>query len=155
MNEAQLVELPDGRLQANMRNHHKNATCKCRGIAFSSDGGESFGNVSYDPALISPICMASLLRGGAAGSAKNSIYFANPASASGRTNGTVRRSDDGGRTWSSSLHVGDPFDYSSLTLTSDPETLGILWETWEPIGGKHCNGEACSIVFSTFPASLR
>ena len=150
MNEAQLVELPDGRVQANMRNHHKNTSCKCRGIAFSADAGESFGNVSYDPALISPICMASILRGDAGGSARDAIFFANPASTSGRTNGTVRRSDDGGRTWGSELRVGDPFDYSSLTLTPDPETLGILWETWEPVGGKHCNGEACSIVFSSF-----
>ena len=155
MNEAQIAELPDGRVMANMRNHHLNATCKCRGVATSDIGGESFGPVYYDPQLISPICNAAILRGAAAGSAKDAIFFANPASMRGRNRGTLRRSDDGGRTWDKSLWVGSPFDYSSLTLTSDPEKLGLLWETWEPVGGKHCNGEACSIVFGQFPADLQ
>lgn len=159
MNEAQIAEMPDGRVMANMRNHHHNATCKCRGIAASSDAGASFGAVYYDPQLVSPICMATILRGSLQGSAKNAVFFANPANPNRRINGTIRRSDDNGQTWSKVLTVvetnwSQPYDYSSLTLTSDPETLGLLWETWEPIGGKHCNGEACSIVFSRFPVTL-
>ena len=155
MDEAQLVELPDGRVMANMRNHHKNATCKCRAVALSSDGGATWGEVAFDPQLISPICMATILRGRGDSSAKNALFFANPATTRFRTNGLIRRSDDEGATWSTrTMYVGDPFTYSCLTHTPHPETLGLLWETWEPVGGKHCNGEACSCVFSRFPATL-
>lgn len=97
--QAQLVELPDGRVLANMRNAHLNA-CKCRGIAVSHDGGASFGAVSFDPVLVSPVCMATILR------AKDGlVYFANPASTIGRVNGTLRRSVDG-LTWSASTVGG-------------------------------------------------
>ena len=55
MAESQLVELSDGQVMANMRNNHYNATCDCRAVAVSSDGGKSFGNTTYDPELISPV----------------------------------------------------------------------------------------------------
>ena len=54
MDEAQLVELTDGRVMANMRNDHL-TSCDCRAVAFSSDGGKTFGNITYDPTLISPV----------------------------------------------------------------------------------------------------
>lgn len=151
MDEAQLVELPDGRVMANMRNHHLNTTCKCRAFAISNDGGATFGKVGYDPALISPICMATILRGRG-----DEIFFANPATTSGRDNGMIRRSDDSARTWPRQLQVGNPYAYSCLTLTASTDTHGLLWETW---GGPWsdddlCDGEACSCVFSRFPADL-
>ena len=55
MDEAQLVELqPGGQVMANMRNDHL-SSCKCRAVAVSSNGGKTFGNISYDTALISPV----------------------------------------------------------------------------------------------------
>ena len=54
MDEAQLVELSDGHIMANMRNKHLNS-CDCRAIAISSNGGKTFGNITYDPTLISPV----------------------------------------------------------------------------------------------------
>ena len=54
MDEAQLVELGDGRVMANMRNDHL-TSCDCRAVTISSDGGKSFGNITYDPTLISPV----------------------------------------------------------------------------------------------------
>ena len=54
MDEAQLVELSDGRVMANMRNDHL-TSCDCRAVAISTDAGKSFGNITYDPALISPV----------------------------------------------------------------------------------------------------
>ena len=54
MDEAQLVELSDGRVMANMRNDHL-TSCDCRAVAISTDGGKTFGDISYDPALISPV----------------------------------------------------------------------------------------------------
>eukprot|EP00043_Microstomoeca_roanoka_P014138 m.139278 g.139278 ORF g.139278 m.139278 type:complete len:179 (+) comp15940_c0_seq5:958-1494(+) len=62
MDEAQLVELPDGRVLANMRNDHIN-NCSCRAISISEDGGASFGPVTFDPVLISPVCQATILQG--------------------------------------------------------------------------------------------
>ena len=55
MDEAQLVELSDGRVMANMRNNHL-TSCDCRAVAISSDGGKTFGNITYGPTLISPVC---------------------------------------------------------------------------------------------------
>ena len=55
MDEAQLVELSDGRVMANMRNNHL-SSCDCRAVAISTDGGKTFGNITYDSTLISPVC---------------------------------------------------------------------------------------------------
>eukprot|EP00731_Ephydatia_muelleri_P022239 Em0014g830a len=88
MDEAQLVELDNGMIMANMRNNHLNP-CDCRGVSLSLDSGETFGNITFDPTLISPVCMATILRTG-----NGSLLFANPASKTSRVNGLVRRSDD-------------------------------------------------------------
>ena len=58
-NESTLVELSDGELLQNMRSYHgENA----RAVARSKDGGESWGEVALDKALIDPICEGSLIR---------------------------------------------------------------------------------------------
>ena len=49
MDEAQLVELADGRVMANMRNDHLNASCNCRAVSISTDGGATFGPITFDP----------------------------------------------------------------------------------------------------------
>lgn len=54
MDEAQLVEVGGGNVVANMRNNHL-SSCDCRAVATSTDGGKSFGNISYDSTLISPV----------------------------------------------------------------------------------------------------
>ena len=56
MDEAQLVEVGErGKVLANMRNNHL-TSCECRATATSTDGGKSFGPISYDPTLVSPVC---------------------------------------------------------------------------------------------------
>lgn len=145
MDEAQLVELPDGRVLASMRNNHLNATCKCQALAVSTDGGASFGPVYYDPTLITPVCMASVLV------ADDRLYFVVPANTTSRVNGVIRASDDGGRTWAHSLTVTEgAFAYSCLSLSPTENTLGLLWET--AMSAHVCAGESCQTVFSTFPA---
>jgi len=54
MDEAQLVELANGSVMANMRNDHL-SSCDCRAVAISNDGGKSFGSITYDSTLISPV----------------------------------------------------------------------------------------------------
>jgi hypothetical protein len=170
MDECALAELEDGTIYLNMRNNHfknfKNGTsCHCRGFARSTDGGHSFGPLGFDPALISPVCQASLSSAGGA------LLFSNPANAGDgfakdRDQGTIKRSTDAGRSWSSSLHVtplnlsavdGGSFDYSHLLRTplKDNASEGaLLWAHQLP--GVACNRNPAPpgcyhILFSRFP----
>jgi sialidase-1 len=134
-----------------MRNDHKNATCNCRAMAISNDGGSSFGPITYDAALISPVCQASVLSDGDGDN--HAVFFANPASIDGRYNGVVRRSADGLH-WDAQLSVSGPaparFAYSCLTKMPGGKKIGLLWET-----GLHgCVGPSCQSVFSSFDRTL-
>lgn len=100
MDESSLAELPDGRVYLTMRNDRTNRSCDCQAFAISSDGGETFGAIQYDPTLISPVCEASVA------TLNNSLYFANPASTMARANMTLRRTAPGANNptvWTSSL----------------------------------------------------
>lgn len=145
MDEAQLVELPNGDVMANMRNNHANPKCPCRAIAVSQDGGVSWGGISFDSQLPEPVCMASIIR------SDDSFYFSNPGTAHGRVNGTVLQSLDGAKTWKRLVTVnpGGNFGYSCLSETSDDGTLGLLWET--DADGCAANDASCRVVFSPIP----
>jgi sialidase-1 len=121
-NESTLVELSDGRVLQNMRSYHgKN----CRAIAFSDDGGLSFGPVTLATNLVDSVCEASLLR-----LRNDEILFANPASKR-RENLTVQISGDDAKTWRRliTLHSG-PSAYSCLDQLSDG-TILCLYERGE------------------------
>ncbi len=124
-NECTIVELADGRLMMNMRSYHgKNR----RAIAISEDGGATWSNVSLDPALIEPVCQASLIRVRFPESGKRGlILFSNPASKK-REKMTVRLSEDEGKTWSSSrLVTPGSAAYSCLAVLADGN-IGLLYE---------------------------
>ena len=59
MDEAAITELPDGELLVNMR--HTASPAKGRAISRSTDGGMTWSPISYDPALISPVCQGSIV----------------------------------------------------------------------------------------------
>jgi sialidase-1 len=123
-NEAQAVELSDGRVMLNMRSYERN---KLRLVATSSDGGETFTKPVEEPVLIEPVCQASILRypGG-----KGGILFSNPASAK-RERMTVRLSTDDAMTWPHSKVLFDgPAAYSCLTVLPD-KSIGCLYERGE------------------------
>jgi sialidase-1 len=141
-NESQVVELPDGRLLLNMRNHPPKPE-NFRLIATSSDGGITLSPAVADRALIEPPAQASLLSlagpGGASGRepghsgdrlTRGMLVFANPASTK-RERMTVRISDDNGHTWPIArvVHEG-PAAYSSLAALKD-RTIGLLYERGE------------------------
>lgn len=138
MDECAVAELNDGRVYLNMRNNHfKNypngSSCDCKAFAVSSDGGATFGPLQFDPALISPVCQASLSTAG------GHLLFANPASTFGRMQGSIKKSFDGGKTWPRTLHItpegleahrGGSYDYSVLVpgaLNDDRTQGGLLW----------------------------
>jgi sialidase-1 len=121
VNESQAVELADGSLLLNMRNYDEREL-NCRALARSTDGGLTWSPLSYDAALVEPICQASFLRYDAA-----RLLFSNPASTK-RERLTLRLSEDEAATWSKSLvlHEG-PAAYSCLTVLPDG-LVGCLYE---------------------------
>ncbi len=128
VNECEVVELSDGRLMLNMRNYDR--AQKSRAVSYSDDGGLSWSAIQHDPALIEPICQASIRRYSFSGTSekKTCLLFSNPASSEARVNMTVRLSCDDGKTWpvSKVLYAG-PSAYSCLTVLSDG-TAACLYE---------------------------
>ncbi|MBN1909094.1 MAG: exo-alpha-sialidase, partial [Pirellulales bacterium] len=124
VNECEAVELADGRLMLNMRNYDRQH--HTRAVATSDDGGLSWSDVTHDPALIEPICQASIRRYSLAsgGRGQNQILFSNPASTTDRERMTVRLSLDEARTWPVArvLHPG-PSAYSCLAVLPNGRIL--------------------------------
>jgi sialidase-1 len=125
-NEAQAVELADGRLMLNMRTPRG---YNRRRVAISQDGGETWSEAHDDPALTEPGCQASIIRwpGGTMG-ADGRLLFSNPASTDKRTDMTVRVSYDDGQTWPVAKTIaGEYCSYSCLAALPDG-SAGILFE---------------------------
>lgn len=121
LNEVQVAETAEGGLYLNSRRWKGAALRKA---AWSQDGGATWTKAVDDPALPEPTCQGSLLAARHAG--KPAIFFLNPAG-KGRANGTLRRSDDGGKTWAeSTLIFPGAFAYSSMAQVG-PD-IGVLYE---------------------------
>ena len=123
-NECQTVELADGSVMLNMRSY---LGTNRRLVAISKDGGETFSKPVEDPALIEPVCQASILR---LPGEKGGLLFSNPASTK-REKMTVRLSRDEGKTWpmTRELHAGLAA-YSCLAVLPNGE-IGCLYERGE------------------------
>ena len=148
MDEAQLVELSNGSVVANMRNNHYFKTpngANYRGFALSNNGGVSFSSAVADyPSLESPVCQATILRGD-----DGKVYFANPNDAGSRANMTVKVSEDGfDFSVLRNVYAG-PSAYSCLTNTAVQGKIGLLWET----NSTDCSGVSCRMVFTMIPVS--
>jgi len=128
-NESQIVELADGRLMLNMRNHPPKPE-NFRLVATSADGGQTLTPATIDRTLIEPPAQASILRFTTAKphvQDRNRLLFANPASTK-RERLTVRVSYDEGTTWPAArvIHEG-PAAYSTLAVLPD-FSIGLLYE---------------------------
>lgn len=126
VNECTVAELSGGQLMLNMRNYDR--TQKNRKVSISKDGGLSWSDIYDDPALIEPICQASLLSYATKGPRRKHLLFLNPAMADRRENMTLRISYDNGKSWaiSRSLYAG-PSAYSDLCRLPNGN-LGCLYE---------------------------
>ncbi|MBI5685250.1 MAG: FAD-dependent oxidoreductase [Verrucomicrobia bacterium] len=136
--ETVAVELADGRVMFNMRSESK---INRRLVAVSPDGASGWTGHRWDPALLEPVCMASLIRHGwPKGRQPGRILFANPSNlenelirpggslAHDRKRLTVKMSLDDGATWpvSKILEPG-PAGYSDLAVLADG-TILCLYE---------------------------
>ncbi|MFE6508392.1 exo-alpha-sialidase [Nocardioides sp. NPDC057767] len=129
MDENKTVELSDGTIMLNSRD---SAGSKFRKVAYSHDGGETYGKVTIDRELPDPTNNASIVRAfpnAAQGSAEARVLlFSNAASQTGRTNGTVRASCDDGQNWPIAREFQPgPMAYSTLATLPDGD-VGLLYE---------------------------
>lgn len=70
------------------------------GVATSPDGATRWTRPRFDPALVDPVCMASICRLTASGSSdRNRLVFSNPNDGQTRRNLTIRLSYDEGGSW--------------------------------------------------------
>ena len=126
MDEAALTQLQNGSILANMR--HREAAKLGRAVSISNDNGESFGPISYDATLISPVCQASIV------TFSNVTYFSNPASKTSRSHLTIRKSHDSTASWDSETFLideGPSFGYTCLVageLVHVSDHGGVLYE---------------------------
>lgn len=130
MDENKTVELSDGRVMLNSRD---NANGGYRKVAFSTDGGYSYGAVTQDLELPDPANNGSITRlfpdapQGSADAKK--LIFSNSNSQTSRTNVSVRVSCDDGETWPSVRTVRPGFSaYSTLERLEDGQ-IGLLYES--------------------------
>lgn len=128
MNECQVAELaePAGGLLLDMRSYRGKS---CRAESTSTDGGLTWTAPRDAPALVEPVCQASLIRlSWPSGDKPGMLAFSNPADPKKRVRLTVRTSRDDGRTWSDGfvLHAG-PAAYSCLARLPDG-SLGCVYE---------------------------
>jgi len=124
-NECQAVQCADGSVYLNMRSYRQ---MNCRAAAWSKDGGITFSAVEDVPALVEPVCEASVVRlTDDQKFMKNRVLFSNPRSTK-RENLAVRLSYDECRSWTEGkvLHEG-PSAYSDLAVTPEG-TILCLYE---------------------------
>ncbi|MFY0652437.1 MAG: exo-alpha-sialidase [Cyclobacteriaceae bacterium] len=141
--EATLVELSDGTIYYNSRRHLSTdgLNPKMRHIAWSKDGGETWGDLTVSDELPDGDqnrdygLMAGLVRLPIDG--RDILLFSNIESMEGRHHGTVWASFDGGKTWPVKRLVDEgSFAYSSLTVGREgTASEGMINLCYESDGG--------------------
>ncbi|MDB4664784.1 glycoside hydrolase [Verrucomicrobia bacterium] len=126
LNECEAVELENGDVMLNSRNHGVDAFH--RGVSISEDGGQTFSSFRRDKALLEPRCQASIRRyRWASGDKPGIILFSNPAR-KWRDFLMLRMSYDDAKTWPDARIIF-PFTsaYSDITVLSDSR-IAVLFE---------------------------
>ncbi len=126
INEVSIVETEEGGLFVVSRAWGGNV----RKVAYSADGGESWGPVNDHHELPSPNCQNGLTRysyaDDAALGSRGRILFSSPTN--GRTNGVIKMSYDDGKTWPVSKSVGNGNYAYSVLCPVKPGVAGVLFE---------------------------
>lgn len=138
-NETSAVELADGRVLFNARNHRGSGSARVQAV--SADGGDTLtGTYNELPTVTAPGIQGSVIR------VDGRLFLSTPADPDRRRGLTVFVSDDDGGTWRAGtvLHAG-PAGYSDLVPCEDGR-VGILYEAGD---GDDASSFA-SIRFRTF-----
>ena len=125
--ENTIVELNDGRIMINARNHYGNGT---RLVTYTDDLGTTWENYTFDDTLVDPISQGNILRYTSTldGYDKDRILFSNSGNSGSRKDGTMRVSYDEGQTWAHSKLYQTGFSaYSSMAILPDGK-IGVLYE---------------------------
>lgn len=132
-NETTIVELTDGRIYINTRDHTGGSNIKNRGEAYSNDGGASFaGPIIESDKFPSPIVQASLLRWTTKEKhGENVLLFATPSNTSKRENLMVMASFDESKSWQPLFKIHNGFSAYSDMVKLNKHTLGVIYETDE------------------------
>ncbi|MGF9646957.1 exo-alpha-sialidase [Pseudarthrobacter oxydans] len=129
MDENKTVELSDGRVLLNSRD---NANQGYRKIAYSADGGATYGPVTQDTELPDPAnngAIARMYPSAAQGSADaKKLIFTNSNSKTGRENVSARISCDDGATWPGLRTIRPGFSAYSTVTRLDDGKFGVLYE---------------------------
>jgi sialidase-1 len=124
--ESHNVEIAGGVILQNLRNASAKAP---RAIAFSTDGGVTFGPMTHDAALIDPDCNAGITR--YRRGKRDLLVFTNAASLKRRENLTVRLSYDSGKTWPRSRTIHPKAAAYSTVIQLSDGMIGVLYERGE------------------------
>ncbi|MET7282109.1 exo-alpha-sialidase [Kribbella sp. NPDC005582] len=121
LTEAAVQERRDGTLVLRMRN--TSGTGKIA-VSSSTDGGATWGDVTYDAALPDVVCQPAALN---YPGQEDRVLFAN-TTRGGRQDGVLRLSLDGGNTWkhSRTLKAGG-YAYNSIAVLPNGD-VAVLWE---------------------------
>jgi len=129
LNECQAVELANGDVMINSRNH--GVRLNNRGVCVSHDGGQTFDPKLFrrDKTLVEPQCQASIRRyAWPKGGKPGLILYSGPGVATSRAQGTLRGSYDEGKTWPwKLLYYQGPSGYSDIAVLPDGR-VAILFE---------------------------
>jgi len=121
--ECTVVEVSDGKLMLNMRNHYGKGR---RAVSYTSDMGKTWSPLEFVEDLKDPVCQASMIT--YKHKKQNLLLFSNASSEKGRKNQAVAISYDQGKTWpvQKTIFKGRAA-YSCLTQLNDG-TIGLLYE---------------------------
>lgn len=143
LTESQVIELPTGELKYFLRNHYG---LQRTAMTCSTDGCETWGDVTFERELVDPICQSTVIVYPDQGDGKTRVLFANPNDEKKRVRGTVRLSEDGGKTWPYSKVIEEGhYGYSCLTVLTNG-AIGILFERIYD----HSDWNNMDIQFGTF-----
>jgi len=136
--ESQIAQLADGSLLLSMRDESRGGKRAWAKFTWNDDLSKGTWGEPWS-VVPDPTCMASLVS-----HPDGMLLFSNPNSANTRVALTIRRSSDGGRTWSDGrLLDSRKCGYSCLTVLKDG-SIGVLYEC----GDEHAIE---TLAFARFP----
>jgi sialidase-1 len=122
-NESTVVELKDGRLYFNTRNHSSIDTIANRAIAYSEDGGQTFtAKYRHETQLTTPVVHASLTRN------DRNLFFIAPFHKKDRQDLSLWISRDESQTWQYKQLIYEGSSAYSSSCMVQEDQLGVLYE---------------------------